>query len=442
MLAAVSGGPDSMALLDLLCLLREDLDIEIGVAHLNHGLRGRESDDDQKFVRQAARRPGLSFYTQAVDVPRLARRRGLSLETAAREARRCFLQSVAVKHGFGKIATGHTLSDQAETVLMHLIRGVGSDGLGGIPAQNGKFIRPLLRMSRREVMEHLARRGVAYRTDSTNLKPDAFRNRVRLELLPLLAKYNPKIEESLARTAEALAGDRELLAQVSDEAAERCVKAAKSILSIDLDILKGYNKGLKRNIIRWCCQRLLGPGRTPDFESTERALRLAEAGRVGQRTSLVGDLWAQRGYGRLLITEGLAGGPDRVAPSKKISSRGTVSWEGWSINSSIVPGYRVKSRAASPSVAYFDLDRLCLPALRVAPTRPGLRMKLFGSGGTRKIQDILVDAKIPRRERGFWPVIYQGDQPIWLAGIRRSNAALVTGKTRRILRMEMVRNGR
>lgn len=431
-----------MVLLDLLCLLRKDLGIEIGVAHINHSLRGRESDGDQDFVRRATRRLGLSFFAKTIDASRLAKEGKMSLETAAREARREFLESVARDHGFDRIATGHTLSDQAETVLMHFIRGGGIDGLGGIPAQNGKFIRPLLGISRQEVIDHLARRRLGYRIDSSNLTKDAFRNRIRLELIPFLTKYNPKIEQSLARTAEAMAGDRETLARVVDEAAKRCVVVSKSDLSIDLERFKGYNKGLKRNIIRWCCQRLLGPGRTPDFLSTEQTMRLAESGRVGQKAPLVKGLWTYRGYRVLSISKGPTDLPRRVISGKRIPCRGSICWTNWRIKTSIIPASKATLRSATPRVAFFDHEGLSAKALRIAPARPGLRMKLFGSGGTRKIQDILVDAKIPRSERGCWPVIYHGDQAIWVAGIRRSDKAPVTGKTRRILRMELMRDGR
>lgn len=430
-----------MALLDLLCLLRGELGIEVGVAHLNHGLRGRESDSDQRFVRQTSQKMGLQFHSNKVDIAGLARRRKMSTETAAREARKKFLERTARRHRYDKIATGHTRSDQAETILMHLIRGGGTDGLCGIPVKSGLFIRPLLGIGRGEVLEHLACRQLSYRTDSSNLKAETFRNKVRLELLPLLAKYNPKIEESLARTAEVLSGDREALSSVVAEAAAGCVTVGKSQLSIDLHQLKGYNKGLKRNLVRWCCQRLLGPGMTPDLETTDRALGLASTGRVGQHLPLVGGLWARRGYRHLDI------GPEKPikqAPSegsKRLNLRGCIRWNGWRIEGSIVSGDEIKDMGSSPYVAYFDLGGLSAKELRVGPPRPGLRMRLFGTGGTKKIQDILTDAKVPMSERDSWPVISIAGQPVWVAGVRRSDKAPVTGKTERILRLEAQRHG-
>jgi tRNA(Ile)-lysidine synthase len=438
-LAAVSGGPDSAVLLDLLCLFGKDLDLAIGVAHLNHGLRGGESDQDQQFVRLLARERGLPFFTKKTDIARKARRDRSSLETAAREARKEFLEATARRHGFGKIATGHTLGDQAETVLMHLIRGVGGDGLCGIPVKNGRFIRPLLETGREQVMAHLQARGLKFRTDSSNARADVFRNRVRLELMPLLRRYNPRIEEALARTAETLAGDRESLTVTADEAAARSVRAGEKALSIDLQAFKGYNKGLRRSILRLCCARLLGPGRTPDFRSSERALALAESGRVGQSTPLAGGLWAWLGYGCLHIGRKASRGQEKAEGRKALKVPGSVKWGGWVVVCSLLDRGPASPASSDKNAALFDFGGLGRRKLYVGPSRPGLRMRPFGSGGTRKVQDIMVDCKIPRQERPSWPVIYAGQQPIWLAGIRRSDAAPLTGKTRKVIRLEIKR---
>lgn len=436
-LAAVSGGPDSVALLDLLCLLGKDLDLAIGVAHLNHGLRGKESDQDQRFVRLLAQKLGLPFFTKKTDVARIARRERASLETAAREARKEFLEAVAHRHGFNRIATGHTLGDQAETVMMHLIRGGGSDGLCGIPVKNGRFIRPLLGIGRGQVMAHLKARGLGFRTDSSNTQADAFRNRVRLELMPLLRRYNPRIEEALARTAETLAGDREVLTVATEEAAAQSLGGGGQPLSIDLQIFKGYNKGLQRNIIRWCCARILGPGRAPDFRSTERALSLAESGRVGQSTPLVGGLWTWLGYGCLFIGRKASRQRAKAEDRKNLKVPGSVKWGGWVVCCSLSDRGSAQMVPSDKNSVLFDLGRLGRRKLYVGLSRPGLRMRPFGSGGTRKVQDIMVDAKIPWQQRQGWPVVYAGERPIWLAGIRRSDAAPLSPTTRRVLRLEI-----
>jgi tRNA(Ile)-lysidine synthase len=269
---------------------------------------------------------------------------------------------------------------------------------------------------------------------------DAFRNRIRLELLPLLHQYNPKIEESLARTAEALAGDREVLSQAVSEAADSCVMSGKSELSIDLQILKGYNKGLQRNLIRWCCIRLLGPGRPPDFKSVERALNLAFAGRVGQRAILSGGLWARRGYRHLHLGPQNTGPGAQSKAGKNLKIPGSTIWGNWTIKCSIILVKKDKVAGARPQVAYFDRDQLAGQKLWVSSLKPGLKMRLFGSGGTRKIQDMLVDAKVPREERGQRPVVYAGNEPVWLAGIRRSDAAPITDRTKEAIRLELVKN--
>ena len=440
-LAAVSGGPDSVAMLDLLCRLRKGLGIEIGAAHLNHCLRGAESDGDQRFVRSLARRMGVKCHTGRAAVSKLAKRGKLSIETAAREARRDFLERTARSFKYDRIATGHTMDDQAETVLMRLIRGCGPDGLAGIPVKNGRYVRPLLGTGRREVMAYLAARRLAYRTDSTNRQATAFRNKVRLELMPLLRRLNPRITGSLARTAEAFAGDREIVAQAVSEVAGRCVLPGKSEFAIELQPFKGYNKGLRRNIIRWCCAGLLGAGFAPDFASVDGVLALAETGRVGKRRRLPNGLWAWLGYQRLHIGKAPEDGIETGEKAVPLRVPGAARFGNWSIKSSLASGSKAEMAGAPSETVFFDHGRLDGRRLWVGGVRPGLRIRLFGSSVTRKVQDILVDAKVPRAERGSRPVVFAGDTPIWLAGIRRSDLAPVTTRTKKVLRLELTADG-
>ncbi len=441
-LAAVSGGPDSVAMLDMLCRLRRGLGIELGVAHLDHGLRGAESVGDQRFVRALAKRLGLRYHCGRAKVAALARRRRISIETAARDARKVFLEGAARRGGYSRIATGHTADDQAETMLMHLIRGGGTDGLSGIPPQNGIFVRPLLGTFRREIVSYLDARRLGYRTDSSNLEAGAFRNRVRLELMPLLRKYNPRIAESLARTSEILAGDREALAKAAADAFNVCATRAKAEIAIDLQRFKGYNKGLRRNIIRLSCASLLGPGAVPDFGMVEKATALADAGTVGKRSRLTGGLWVRLGYGKLHI--GRPSKPAQRPPARRVplAVPGRLRFGEWSLRSSLVAAPMKAASGAPPHMAFFDRAGLSGRELWVGVARPGLRIRLFGSGRSRKVQDVMVDAKVPREERGSRPVVYVGEEPIWLAGIRRSDAAPVNEKTKEAVRLELVRNER
>src|SRR3989304_8936645 len=211
-IVACSGGPDSVALLHLLNQIKEKYDLKLFVAHINHKLRGQESDEDERFVKRLAQNLRLDSYARSFDVARIARKKKLSLEEAAREVRYEYLNKLALRLRATKISLGHNADDQAETVLMRLIRGTGALGLTGMSIVRGKIIRPLLQIKREEIEEFLKEQNLGSRIDSSNLRQDYLRNRIRLELLPHLKRnYNPKIIDTLNRTASILSAQEDYL---------------------------------------------------------------------------------------------------------------------------------------------------------------------------------------------------------------------------------------
>ncbi|OGS71022.1 MAG: tRNA lysidine(34) synthetase TilS, partial [Firmicutes bacterium RBG_13_65_8] len=217
-LVAVSGGPDSMAMLNVLLELAPDLGFELGVAHFNHRIRGEASDADARFVAGISAQLGVALHRGEADVPALAVEGRLSTETAAREARYAFLRRTAAACAYSRIAVGHTRDDQAETVLLAVIRGSGLAGLGGMAPLAGDVARPLLEATRTEVMAYLEARGLAFRTDETNLSLDHTRNRLRHVLVPILeTEFNPDVKGALARLAGTLRADEDYLAQATSD---------------------------------------------------------------------------------------------------------------------------------------------------------------------------------------------------------------------------------
>lgn len=225
-LVAVSGGPDSMALVRVLTHVAPEFELRIGLAHLNHGLRGMDADRDQAFVQQFADGHGLPCVSEIRDVKRLARETGNSLEEAGRNARYEFFFRTAADHEYTRIATGHTRDDNAEQVLMALVRGSGSKGLSGIPAKRGPMIiRPLIDRSRQEIIDFLAALNQAYITDDSNQDPVFLRNRIRNHLIPLLEKhYNPNIRQGLHRLSRILGEETCFLEDHTCRAFDRCVE--------------------------------------------------------------------------------------------------------------------------------------------------------------------------------------------------------------------------
>lgn len=214
--AAVSGGADSMALLHFLHTRREELNISIAACHINHHLRGPESDRDEEFVRRFCEARRIPLTVCHLDIPRARQKHESTEECARRERYRCF-------GGLpGKTATAHTASDNAETVLLNLLRGTGTKGLCGIPPVRGKIIRPLLRCTRREIEKYCRENGVGYVTDSTNLSGQYTRNRIRQKIIPALTEFNPSLLEGLSRMTESVSADNAFLEKTARDAMQSC----------------------------------------------------------------------------------------------------------------------------------------------------------------------------------------------------------------------------
>jgi tRNA(Ile)-lysidine synthase len=435
-LVALSGGPDSVALLHVLWSLRPRLGITVCAAHLNHRLRGRDADADAVFARSLAKRLGVRFTAGRADIAALARRGKCSQETAARDARKRFLAGAARRLGCNVIATGHTRNDQAETVLMHLIRGAGLSGLAGIPRSNGAYIRPLLDAGRDDVLQYLSRHRLSFRQDRSNDDCDISRNRIRHRLLPALAEYNPRIIETLAHLADTVSGDLPLLERMTSDAAACCTRQAKSQITIDLNRFNGYNKGLRRNILRHCARLLGGRSVVPDFDQAEAAVTLLEKRAVGKRSQLAADLWIEAGYRDAVIAR-RSGAPVSRGKSIALSVPGDTRYLNHAFAARICRKAVIDPGPASiPARVWFDWDHLRERGLTAGPRKPGERMVPFGARHAKKIQALMIDAKFPRSRRAGWPVVRAGGRALWVPGLRRSNDAPVTALTKRILILE------
>lgn len=438
-LVALSGGPDSVFLLYTLLALRDELKITLLAGHLNHRLRGAESNRDEAFVKKLAKKEGVKLISAKRDVAGYAKRKKLSMETAARNLRREFLIKTAERYNCQKIATGHNLNDQAETVLMHIIRGSGLTGLKGIPAANGKFIRPMLGIGREEILEYLRLNKIEWREDSTNKSPEHTRNSIRLALIPQLKKYNPQIVQSLSHLAESAGSDLDLVEQLAEQAFKQAAKIHKAKINIDLSLFNSYNKGLQRNVLRLAVLSLARQGVAPSFEAVENCIHLM-AGKVGSRLEVLPGIWCITGYKTAEIAMPPAGTViENDAAVKKLAVPGKTVFNSHQIRSKIIGSQRAgKTLIRSADAVYYDWDRLKDGDLTVGKRRPGDAMVPFGSSHKKKTKEIFIEAKVPRARRDPWPVVRWGSEIIWLAGLKRSNHAPVNQETKNILKLEFV----
>ncbi|MDO8588599.1 MAG: tRNA lysidine(34) synthetase TilS [Armatimonadota bacterium] len=436
-IVAVSGGADSVALLHALWTLKESLALSLHVAHLNHGIRGRQADRDAEFVASFADEFGLPLIVEKVDVPALKKAWRLSTEEAARKARYEFFDRTAEAVGAGRVATAHTLDDQAETVLLNLIRGAGPDGLSGIPPVRGKYVRPLLHISRLEVLEYCAAHDLKYRTDSTNLRIEYRRNRVRLELIPLLeSHYNPRVKSVLASSAEILREESGLLSALASELFdEAAIQTGPLEVVLDIGHLLRAHAALGRRCARMAIERVKGDLRDLSFEQVERILRRLDAGGDFTLTLPSGVVYARREGAKLRVYR-IEPEPEVPAVEVELPVPGRAA--------STELGVVITTELLSPPADYrrplgsldVVIDRDAVKGKLVLRNwRPGDRIRPLGMSEEKKLQDVFTDAKVPRRQRGFVPVVADREKIIWVAGMALSDAAKVTESTRQTLRL-------
>ncbi|HID55672.1 TPA: tRNA lysidine(34) synthetase TilS [Candidatus Poribacteria bacterium] len=428
-LIAVSGGPDSMALLRSLDLLKEELDITLHIAHLDHRFRGEESAEDARFVAETAHRLEIPITIEEIDVPKFIEERGLSEEEGARRVRYEFLNRTADAVRASKIALGHTADDQAETVLMRLIRGSGTRGLSGIPpVRSGRFIRPLIRIGRKEIEEFLLELGQDYRIDSTNLKPIYIRNRIRLELVPLLARYNPNISSVLARTGEILAAEDELLSQIADdELTERLSERGQGYVRFSIVGFEGLHVALRRRIVRRAIEMAKGNLLGIDLSHISSVLQMISGEKPNAEVDLPG-VRVEKRYSQLVAT--VHPREDKPRYEYRLDLPGEV----------VIPEAGVRLIAevrderpelpVSEEIAVLDLERLSSPLI-VRNRRPGDRFRPLGMKGSKKLKDFLIERKVPIEERDKVPILISDGEIAWVVGYRVDERFKMRDETRR-----------
>lgn len=415
LVVALSGGADSCALLDLLVSLPGS-NLQLVAAHLNHCLRGTESDGDEDFCFNLAAGYGIPFETCRVDVKALAQSRGVNLEDAGRQARITFLDRVCEKHGATAVVTAHHSDDQAETVLMRLLRGSGMSGLAGMRHRNQRgYLRPLLDVSRTQIEQYLAERGLAWREDASNRDTSFLRNRIRHELLPLLEQYNPAIRRRLTATAAILSDEDLLLEKLAEQAFEHSWQRDEDSITCSVASLKTRPAALQRRILRHACRQITGKLDGFGLEHIETIRHLLDSPHPNARVSLPNKISAVREYDRILLRINKESAPDHVA-DLIITAPGNYQLPGGgTLEIRIHPApFDVHDLPADS--ACFDLNKLPLPWL-VRTFRPGDRMQPFGMSGRKKVKDIFIDRKIPFSERKRIPLLFWGDELIWIAGV-------------------------
>ena len=458
LIVAVSGGPDSLAMMHSLCRLRDELAMELHGAHLDHGLRGSASEADSRFVVETFKQLGIGLTSERADVLVYRKRHRLSLEEAARKVRYRFLARVAVKKGADAIALGHTADDQAESILMHIVRGSGLTGLRGMQPLARRVIgetevclvRPLLDLSRMDTTGYCRALHLEPRLDETNLSTELRRNRVRKELMPLLEEFNPAVRQALIRLSQTAA---QQIAHLDDEVESvwhEVVSQDNGLVVLDRAGFSQLSRALQTHLLRRALALVKGDLDGIEQGHVEDIVRLM-GGPSGRTLDLPGGVRFSVRHGEAVI----------ASVSNDLCHLPSLDGEHWVDvpGETRVCGWHVRVDMKEPGAGDESTDpamdgtelsgadsfraRLSYDAvggrLTVRARRPGDRFQPLGMGGQKKLQDFMVDAKVPRECRDRVPLLVAPRGIAWVAGCRIANWARIVGADERVLEMRFVR---
>ncbi|WP_084604238.1 tRNA lysidine(34) synthetase TilS [Sporanaerobacter acetigenes] len=433
-LVGVSGGPDSMALLYALLSIQTEISFSLYIAHVNHGVRGREADEDEKFVEKISGKLGIPFYSKKIDMEGYAREHKLSSEDAGRRLRYKFFREVLLSINGGKIAVAHNKNDQAETLIMRFFRGTGLDGLKGMEYRNGDIIRPLLDISRNEIEDYILEKNINTRLDRTNLENIYNRNKIRLELIPYIVdNFNPNIVDTLWRTSRTMSNDSEFLEEFSKERYRELVKVEdKNSIILCRQKFSREHIAIKQRIIRHSIYNLTGTLDGISEIHVRNVLELFERGDTGKSVDLPNRLEVKTSYDDLIFRIKNLNVNNNYKYSLK---RGQATYvKEWNsiFKMEVYPMEKIQLNFKDRFIKYFDYDKI-KGEIYIRNRRLGDTIQPFGMSGNKKLKDLFIDKKIPIDEREKIPILVDKNDIIWVVGLRTSEKYKITPYTKNVL---------
>jgi len=422
-----SGGPDSQFMIFILDKLKEKLGFDIVLAHLNH-LHRKEASLDEDLVRKTAKKLGLEFNSRSRSMDDLAKKLKISSEDAGRRLRYEFFRDMAKNYPSSKIAVAHNKDDQAETLLMRMVRGTGLDGLKAMNYKSGDIIRPILNIKKSEILAYLDKNNLPYAIDHTNFENDYTRNKIRLDIMPKLAEINPGVIDAFFKLSDLARDDLKLIDGLVDSKFKDMAKVTRSRVSFDKEKFDETEKPLLRRILRRAIEILKGEIKDISKENLDDLLKIIEldTGKV----LIKDDLRLRKSYDAYLLE---VGKEEKSQTELYLGDEETLNFDGIYLKSSIINSDKYEK---DRNTGYFDYDLLDLP-LKVRTRRPGDRFVPLGHKSEKKLKDYFIDQKIDRNKRDEIPLIISKDKIIWLTSLRISDEFKVTANTKKILKIEV-----
>ena len=426
-LVAFSGGPDSLCLLDFLDKNRQLFSISVSAIYVEHNLRGAESKADGDFCEEFCREREIPFFRESINVTEFSKGKGISIEEAARELRYAKLKETALNVGAALIATGHNANDNAETVLLNVFKGKSLTSVAGIPVRRGNIIRPLLGLTREEILNYLNEEGLNYRTDSTNLKNDFQRNFIRNEIIPLLKNnLNPGLENSILKSSLAAANQTDFLKKATEYFYTRFVKNGNDTITIPIDFIDSFGIGSFYEIVKKGLREVFNLGTT--FRNLIELKELVHT-QTGKMLYFPQDVKAFRERDVIVFTKSAEGDKEqKIKIGEKIKTLlGTIE---------IIPAEKPKRSEfkTDGNAEFIDSDGV-EDVFTLRRWAAGDYFFPLGMKGKKKISDFLTDAKVPTHKRKKYLVLLNGGKIVWLVGLRIDERFKIKEKTERVLKL-------
>ena len=443
LVVAVSGGPDSVCLLHLLANLRE-LELNLHVAHLNHGLRP-EAGEDASYVASLSKRLGLPATIETRDVKSYQKKHRQTLEEAAREVRYQFLSDVARSIGASRVAVAHTRDDHIETILIHIVRGSGTRGLKGLEpisklrcedGQEITVVRPLLEIDRRQTLDYCSENQLRPRLDASNLSLSPLRNRLRHQIIPLLKSYNPAVGEALVRLGKIAGDDAAYLARETARLWPAIAEESNGCIALDRKQFDQLEVVPQRYLLRLALKQMVGELKDIENRHLEELMKKVTGQPAGKKINLpygvifLGDYDCYRFFREIPDIASYAILQGETAPTIP----GTTRFSGWQFTASVITPKQMRV-VEDPFTAFFDFDRTSSDLL-IRGRRRGDRFEPLGLGAIKKVGEFMISTKIPSYLRDRVPLIVSSKSIIWLVGYRIDERVKVTPATKRILKIE------
>ncbi|MBQ5696229.1 MAG: tRNA lysidine(34) synthetase TilS [Clostridium sp.] len=444
-LVALSGGPDSVCLLHMLYRIKDKFNLKLGAIHINHMLRGEEADKDENYIIDLCEQMGIKHYVKRINIEYIAKETNVSLETAGRNERYKAFEEIKIKDKYNKIAVAHNANDQAETILMRIMRGTGLEGLTGIkPQREGGIIRPILCLNRQEIEDYCEYNGLNPRIDASNYDRHYSRNRVRLDILPYMRdNFNKDIIDTLNRMTLLLQKDNEFIEEYSKKCYNMYCKKHNNKLEILKELFEKEMESIITRVVIIAFKEISKSYQNFEMKHIYEIVNLASR-ETGKKINLTNNIICENLYGNIVLSKNDNKYYNSCVKTEikldKDNIIENIEFNNYIINFEVIENKKKEKFTKNNLIKLFNYDKIEKEIL-IRYRKDGDKIIPLGMSGSKKVKDIFINSKVPREERDNTPILCFDDKISWIVGYKTSQLFKIDSDTKMILKITVNRKG-